>query len=128
MTGGRRIPWLALALLAAAGLLGGGAHLLNTHPVPLPPCPLKTFLGIPCATCGLTRCLLALAGGRWAEAFHWHPVAVVLGLATPLLAAWDLRRAWSGSPYPALPDSLPARLGVAALVAGTWLLQIARGI
>jgi hypothetical protein len=124
----RRVPWLALGFPAAAGFLLGAAWLQRTFPLRLPACPMKTYLGIPCATCGLTRCGLALARGDWGGAFHWHPVAVILLLLSPLAMAWDSRRAWRGEAYPPLPDSLPLRLGVAGLLAGTWLLQILRGI
>lgn len=89
---------------------------------------MKLHLGVPCITCGLTRCTLAMAQGHWREAFHWHPVGVLLALASPLVLGWDVRRAWKGNAYPPLPDSLPVRLGVAVLLAGTWLLQIVRGI
>jgi hypothetical protein len=123
-----RVPWLALGLLASAALLFGGAWALRTLSITLPACPMKTHLGIPCATCGLTRCVLALRDGHWAEAFHWHPIAVLLGLFSPLIMGWDLRRAWHGAPYLPLPDSRKARLSIAGLVMGTWMLQIVRGI
>ena len=128
MKGQGRTPWLALGILAAVSLLLVGAWALHARLMILPTCPMKAYLGIPCATCGLTRCVLALSKGHWTEAFHWHPVAVMLGLASPLAMGWDLWRAWRGNPYPALPDSLAARLSVAGVLAGTWLLQIVRGI
>jgi hypothetical protein len=124
----RRIPWLALGIMGTLSALFVGARLLRNCPIPLPECPLKAHLGIPCATCGLTRCVMALSQGRWAEGFHWHPVAVILGLMAPLAILWDLRRAWSGRAYPPLPESLAWRLGVAGFLAGTWLLQVVRGI
>lgn len=124
----RRVPWLFLGLVATAGALLMGAWVARTFALSLPPCPLKARLGIPCATCGITRCVLALSAGRWAEALHWHPVAVVLMGLSPLAMAWDLRRAWRGDPYPALPDSLAVRLCAATLFLGTWVLQIVRGI
>ena len=123
-----RIPWLAFGILGTTLMVLAGARILERWPVLLPVCPLKAYLGIPCATCGLTRCVIALAQGHWAEAFHWHPVAVTLGLLSPVAVAWDLRRAWRGDAYPPLPDSLPVRLGVAGLLAGTWVLQVIRGI
>jgi hypothetical protein len=123
----RRTPWIALAALASAlgiRLLGLLAPLLP----PLPACPLKALTGIPCATCGLTRCVLALGQGRWGEAFHWHPAAVA-GLALlPLLAVWDLARALRGRPYPSLPPGRGWRLLAAALLLAVWALQVARGI
>lgn len=122
------IPWLALGFLALVLVLFAGAWAVLQWHIALPPCPVKAHLQVPCATCGLTRCILALAQGHWAEAFHWHPMAVLLGLASPLAVGWDVRRAWRGEACPPLPDSLAARLSVAGLLAGTWLLQIARGI
>lgn len=128
MSAARRIPWAALGL----GLLAGAALLLGpvvqAHPWVLRPCLFKTLTGLPCVTCGLTRCSLALLEGRAADAFHWHPVALLLALASPLVAAWDLRRAVRGEPYPALPEGRAPRLALAALLAGTWILQIVRGI
>ena len=128
MKRGCRTPWLALGLPVFLLLLCCGAWVLQTLPVRLTACPMKLYLGIPCATCGLTRCVVALSAGHWAEAFHWHPVAVVLGLAAPFAMGWDLHRAWLRAPYPVLSDSLAARLIVAGLLAATWILQIARGI
>jgi hypothetical protein len=124
----RRIPWLVLVLMGLGLVLVCGAWAARTFSLPLPACPLKSYLGLSCATCGMTRCVLALAQGHWAEAFHWHPVAVVLVVASPLAMLWDLRRAWHGYPYPELPDSRAARLGVVGVFLGAWILQIVRGI
>lgn len=128
MMAARRIPWAALGL----GLLGALAVLLGpilkAHPWLLRPCLFKTITGFPCLTCGLTRCSLALLDGRPAEAFHWHPVATLVVLASPLLAAWDVRRALRGQPYPPLPERRAPRFAVAVLLAGTWILQAARGM
>lgn len=128
MIGARRVPWLALGILGIAIAAFLSVRVLKYFPLLLPACPLKARLGIPCATCGLTRCVAALVEGHWGEALHWHPVTVILGILSPLAIAWDLRRAWTGQAYPPLPDSLPLRLGVAGFLAGTWLLQILRGI
>ena len=114
------------------GLLGASAYILGpilkAHPWILRPCLFKTMTGFPCVTCGLTRCSLALLEGHPAEAFYWHPVAVFLALLSPVLAAWDVRRALKGAPYPPLPERRAPRLALAFLLAGTWILQIARGI
>jgi len=124
----RGFPWLTSGLLVAGafGFLAGKA--LNASHLPLPLCIFKSLTGLPCATCGLTRCGLALTQGDWRLAFHWHPLAVLLILCAPILAAWDLRRAWRGDPFPDLPDSLALRLATAGLFLGTWALQVARGI
>lgn len=125
---GARVPWVALAcLLGAAGIALAGP-LARLLPHLLPACPFKALTGLPCATCGLTRCCIALSGGQWSEAFRWHPAACVILLLAPLAAAWDLQRAWRGRPYPEPPDHwLPCALAGAALV-GTWVLQVLRGM
>ncbi len=123
----RRVPWLALAGLGlAAGVVLAG-RLGPVGPL-LPACVFKRTTGWACATCGLTRCLLALGRGDWAQAFHWHPAATLLVLLWPVAMVWDLRRAWRGEAYPALPDSPLARMAAWGLFAVAWALQVARGI
>ncbi|MFN7958651.1 MAG: DUF2752 domain-containing protein [Holophagaceae bacterium] len=123
----RRVPWAALgSFLAALGIWASG--FLQPVTALLPGCAFKRLTGVACATCGLTRCVLALGRWDWSGAFHWHPVAAGTAALLPLLAAWDLRRAWRGDPYPRLPDSRALRLSIWGLLLGTWALQVARGI
>ncbi|GLH68426.1 DUF2752 domain-containing protein [Geothrix edaphica] len=123
----RRVPWIALGGLALAGA-AGLAGLLAPFSGWLPGCAFKRVTGFACATCGLTRSLLALGQGRWREALHWYPALGLLAVALPVAALWDLRRAWRGAPYPALPASRALRLGAWLLLAGIWALQVLRGI
>ncbi len=123
----RRVPWVALGVLLA-GLATWVVGFLDPHFPLLPGCAFKRLTGVACATCGLTRCALALGRGDWAGALHWHPVAALAAALLPFLAIWDLRRAWRGRPYPDLPDSRALRLTAWALLLGTWALQVARGI
>ncbi len=123
----RRVPWLALGTLVAWLGVGLG-RTLSPVLVALPGCTFKRLTGIACATCGLTRCVLALGAGHWREAFHWHPAAAGLAVALPVLSLWDLRRAWRAEPYPLLPDTRRARWSVWSLLLGIWALQVARGI
>ena len=37
-------------------------------------CPLRDLTGLPCPTCGGTHATVALAHGRWAEAFKANPL------------------------------------------------------
>ncbi|MDP1832059.1 MAG: DUF2752 domain-containing protein [Geothrix sp.] len=123
----KRVPWVALAtLLTALGLRV--AALLEPVSGLLPGCAFKRLTGVACATCGLTRCVMAIGRWDWREAFHWHPAAAGALALLPIVAAWDLRRAWRGDPYPELPDSRAARLSVWAILAAMWALQVARGI
>ena len=106
--------WLAGFLAPAAGILPG--------------CAFKRLTGFACATCGLTRAVLALGQGRWGEALHWYPALALLAAVAPVAALWDVWRAWRDRPYPALPASRAARIGAWLLLAGIWALQVARGI
>jgi hypothetical protein len=128
MNPGPRTPWLALGILGLAFTALVLARAVGTFHLQTPPCPLKALTGIPCATCGGTRCALALAAGNLREAFHWHPVLAAVALLSPVVLIGDLVRAWRRAPYPALPENRWARLGGILLVAATWILQVARGI
>ncbi len=123
----RRVPWVALGVLLATLATWASSYLQPISAL-LPGCAFKRLTGFACATCGLTRCILALGRWEWAEAFHWHPVAAAAAVLLPVAVAWDLRRAWRGHPYPGLPDSGAVRMSVWALLLGTWLLQVWRGI
>ncbi len=123
----RRVPWIALGALLV-GLGARAATLLQPVSELLPGCAFKRLTGFACATCGLTRCLMALGRWDWREAFHWHPIAAGLLGLLPALALWDLRRSWRGDPYPRLPDSRVARASVWVFLLAVWALQVARGI
>ena len=41
------------------------------------PCPFKLLSGIPCPSCGMTRCWCALGRREWALAFRMHPALAV---------------------------------------------------
>jgi hypothetical protein len=123
----RRIPWVALGALLAAVGAWVGAFLQPVWNL-LPGCAFKRLTGFACATCGLTRCVMALGRGEWREAFHWHAAAACLAALLPGLALWDLRRAWRGDPYPPLPDSQAVRVSAWVILLGVWALQVARGI
>ncbi len=123
----RRVPWLAiLAPLAAVGIWL--AALLQPLSGLLPGCAFKRLTGIACATCGLTRCVLALGRWDWPAAFYWHPAVALAVALLPVAALWDARRAWRGDPYPALPDSKLLRLSAWIFLFSVWALQVARGI
>jgi len=37
-------------------------------------CPIRYFLGFPCATCGTTRALISFFTGDFSSAFYYHPL------------------------------------------------------
>ena len=123
----RRVPWVALAALLA-GLGAWAAAFLQPVADLLPGCAFKRLTGLACATCGLTRSIMALGRGDWREAFHWHPAAALVAALLPAVALWDLRRAWNRESYPSLPNSRVARVSVWVLLLAVWALQVARGI
>ncbi len=123
----RRVPWVALAALLA-GLGAWAAALLQPVADLLPGCAFKRLTGFACATCGLTRSVMALGRGDWGEAFHWYPAAALVAALLPAVALWDLRRAWSGEAYPSLLNSRAARISVWVLLLAVWALQVVRRI
>jgi hypothetical protein len=121
------MPWVALgALLAGLGIWA--APWLQPVSDLLPECAFKRLTGLPCVSCGLTRCVVALGHWDWRAALHWHPAAAGLVALLPAVVLWDLRRAWRGDPYPGLPDSRAARLSIWVILLAVWALQVARGI
>lgn len=123
-----RVPWVALAGLTLACPVWAVLRLWSLWPQLVPTCPIKQFTGIPCLACGMTRCLAALSKGDLALAFHWHPVGLGVLLLLPVVGVWDLVRALRGRDYPSLPEKAWARWAVLGTLAGTWWLQVARGI
>lgn len=123
----RRIPWLVLgAVLVLLGL----RLAVRLEPLisVLPGCSFRHLTGVACATCGLTRCALALGRWDWPAAFHWYPAAAAVVALLPVVVGWDLRRAWRGDAYPGLLDSRVARLSVWLLLVAVWAVQVLRGI
>jgi hypothetical protein len=86
----------------------------------LPPCPFRAGLGIPCASCGMTRAFVALARGDVAAAVAASPLGALLAAAAWGFAALAVLR-------PAIrfrwPDPGPAAARAAAL-AGVGALLV----
>lgn len=86
-------PAPARALLATAGaaVVGGGAWLLRTFDPNavgslFPPCLFRTFTGLYCPGCGITRMLHALVHGDLARAIDMNAMVVAMLPAIALLA------------------------------------------
>ena len=91
-------------------------------------CPFRTFTGLPCPLCGMTRSLLCFVQGNWIEAMRWHPLGISLGMAIAAsLVIWLIGQAnliTLVSQY--LPISVrTSGLLLIALVYGTWILRLA---
>ncbi len=119
---------------AVASLLAGGMALAAVAwPVAwLPVCPFHRLTGIPCPTCGATRCVKALLHGDWAMAIQLQPliVAIVMAAAMWLAYAWGM--AVFGWPYPVAAANRREKwlLGIsaAALVLANWAYLVVRGV
>jgi hypothetical protein len=119
---------LPVALLwgASAALALAAAPFAASLARALPPCALHQWLGVPCATCGSTRALLALTHGDVLGALVWNPLAtlgalgLLLGIAAP---AWVALRA----PLPRIsgPWPLAWRLVAWGVLAAQWIYLIA---
>lgn len=91
-------------------------------------CLFHRWVGLPCPTCGTTRALEALCGGRWLLAFEFNPLAAlvaILGvLALVLAPLWTLR----GWPIPIsrTPWPLALRVGLGISVLANWAYLLVR--
>lgn len=75
-------------ILAAAALLG--VLFLVTPPAEplIRLCGFYWLTGLPCALCGLTRGVFALAKGQWSAAMHWNALSP-LAFAMLFSLFWD---------------------------------------
>lgn len=74
------------------GFVVGGAF-ITRFPINLPACWFHRVTGYPCATCGTTRCFIALAHGDLSGAFAWNPMIFTV---SAIVLAWGL---WSFGAY-----------------------------
>ena len=72
---------MSLAILAAA-LVHTGLVLAGW---PGWPCPVRTWLGLPCPGCGLSRACAALLRGEWQESLTFHAFAPFFLVALALM-------------------------------------------
>ena len=90
------------------------------------PCLFHSLTGIPCPTCGATRCVLALLDGDLPGAAGFNPlvfaataVFVLGGVIAPL---WAWRR--GTGPRFARQIPMPVRIGLVALILANWVWLI----
>jgi len=125
----RTLLLISLAVLALAALLPppvDGKLKLPFLDLPAPElCAWKRTLGWDCPGCGLTRCFVAMAHGRWAQAWGFHPLGTLLFLVVAAqipFRAWQMRRIARGRHewrHPALA-ALPWILLAALLGQWAW--------
>lgn len=78
-------------------------------------CPARSLLGVPCASCGMTRAFVALAHGRIAAAVAASPAGALLAAAGWALAFAALVRPALGFQWPALRPRAARALALGAL-------------
>lgn len=115
------------ALLGALSFLA--ARFLPLLAVPYT-CPVKGWLGLPCATCGMTHAFVHLAHGQAGAALAASPFGALLAAGAWAYAVLDLARAAAGLPFPAVePRHVRAGLLVAlAALLANWAFLVARAL
>lgn len=123
------VPAWAAALGLGCCLYEGALLLLDRRlGLGLATCAFKRLTGHPCPTCGTTRGLLALLGGRPLEALAWNPL--VLGCLALLGAVLIFRVLTSRLPgIPWTPGRRRLAWAIlAAAVAANWIYLDLKGI
>ena len=125
---GRRpgIPlWAVLVIALWLGLVLAIVAMQQATGVGVVVCWFRAATGIPCPTCGSTRALMALAGGRPLEAIEHNPLVVAIGLVG---AAWLAARIGLGRAVSVRLEPQERRwawLLVAVLFFANWAYVIA---
>lgn len=94
-------------------------------------CPLQAIAGLPCPTCGATRAVFALVGGRPLEALRLNPLVTAgLLLAVPYVG-YAATVAVLGLPRLRVrvrpPEARVARVAFVSVVVATWVFLIVDG-
>jgi hypothetical protein len=119
-----------LALLVLGGAAALGIAWLEFHR-PTPQCLFHTLTGLPCLTCGGTRCLRNLLAGHVATALAWNPLVFLGAVSAALFATYAalvivfrIPRIRLGPLHPRLAFAL--RLAAVAALASNWIYLIFR--
>lgn len=97
-----------------------------------PGCRFHEFTGWPCATCGITRGLVALGAGNWREGLRCNPLLVggfllFLGYAAVAALLWLFRLPRPRLELTSRRSRLTVLLAVVAAVLANWAFLIADG-
>ena len=91
-------------------------------------CPWRDMTGLACPTCGGTHAAVAMAAGRWGEAWSTNPVVLLGVLAVLLWALWAFTAAFVPGlrvrPRFSSQEKRAVRIGTALVLVGLWVRQI----
>jgi hypothetical protein len=95
-----------------------------------PPCPFREALGLPCASCGMTRAFVGLANGDLGAALAASPLGVLLAAGAWAFAALALVRPvlrfrWP-DPAPGVARAAAVAAVAALLVNWGWIVAAGR--
>ncbi len=118
--------WLAWIAVAGAAVMAWLHFGLKT-----PQCLFHSITGIPCLTCGGTRCVKNLLAGNILTAFEWNPLVFLAVMAAALYALYAAAATALGLPRIRLGSLSPAemqilRVTAAAVIAANWIYLIFR--
>jgi Protein of unknown function (DUF2752) len=97
--------------------------------IPLPQvCFSRSWLGLRCPGCGLTRSIIQLAQGNWRASWHEHRLGALMAIVITLQIPYRLL-ALRRPDRVAITPRWQAVLGYAliALLLGNWLVDLAAG-
>ena len=108
-------------------LLGAGAVLNPSRPLPIDLCLLKRMTGLPCPTCGLTRAVCSALQGDWAASLGFHPAGILVVVSVLGWVTWMSLEAWRGQMLWLSGRKTLAKLAGAAIAVtsmAAWIVRL----
>jgi Protein of unknown function (DUF2752) len=121
------VVWVLAFLLVEVP--GGRVAVRGFSQFPLPEtCTSRTWLGVKCPGCGLTRSIVHMAEGDWRASWHAHRLGFLMGVVIAFQVPYrllSLRR----PEHPLIAPRVQAILGYAliALLFANWLVEAVAG-
>lgn len=107
-----------------AAVVAGLLYVFGPHAPFWPQCLFHRFTGLDCPGCGMTRAAGALVHGRWAEAFRYNPVLMVLLPVLAMGGIWEMIGWLRGRPMPfRFRMGKHLSYGLLGLVLAFWVLR-----
>jgi hypothetical protein len=121
------VVWVLAFLLVEVP--GGRVAVRGFSRFPLPEtCASRTWLGVKCPGCGLTRSIIHLAEGDWRASWHAHRLGILMGLVIAFQVPYRLlalRR--PERPLLAVRSQVILGFALIALLFANWLAEVVAG-